>query len=184
MNSLKGQLLIATPRMSDPNFARAVILMVEHDGDGAWGLILNRPTQLTVRAAWEQVSQTRCGTEGMIFQGGPCDGSLMVIHTLAAASQIEVCEGVHVALQVDKVEWLVAQGVEPAKFVAGYAGWAQGQLEAELTTDSWFTSPATADLVFDGNEDLWETLMVVQRWAAVGVRSLRAKLIPADPSLN
>ncbi len=184
MNSLKGQLLIATPGMSDPNFARTVILMVEHDRDGAWGLILNRPTQLTVRAAWEQISQSRCGAEGVIFQGGPCTGSLMVIHSQAGNAQVEVCEGVHVALQVDQVERLVAQGAEPAKFVAGYAGWMQGQLEAELTTDAWFTSPATADLVFDDNEDLWDMLMVVRRWAAVGVRSLRAKLIPADPSLN
>jgi putative transcriptional regulator len=184
MKSLQGQLLIATPELLDPNFVHTVVLMVQHDHEGALGLILNRPTEMTVRSAWEQVSQAPCAIEGMIYQGGPCDGPLMVLHGHEDRSQIEVLEGVHFAAEPDMVEWLIGHADHPSRFVVNYAGWSPGQLESELKTDSWLLAPATPSLVFGETEDLWETLITIQRWAAVGVRSLKPRLMPTDPSLN
>lgn len=187
MDSLKGQLLIASPDLADPNFAKTVSLVIQHDADGAMALVLNQPTELTVKAAWEQVDLGPCEAQGLIFQGGPCKGPLMVLHTETQASQVEVVPGVHFSAETDKVAWLVARGPERAKFVVGYAGWSPGQLEAEFAQDSWLTLPATAELVFGAvpsGEPYWSAVMAIRRWSALGVRSLRPGLIPPDPALN
>src|SRR5580698_10070881 len=77
MKSLKGQLLLASARLQDPNFLRSVVFLVQHGEEGALGLILNRPLETTVRQVCEQVSAASCAIEGQMHQGGPCEGLLM-----------------------------------------------------------------------------------------------------------
>src|SRR5205814_2997514 len=84
MKSLQGQLLIASPKLFDPNFFRSVVLLVQHTENGALGLILNHPLEMTIANAWEQVSEMPCEATGVLHQGGPCDGPLMVLHTEAS----------------------------------------------------------------------------------------------------
>src|SRR3982751_5237695 len=98
MKSLKGHLLISSPRLMDPNFVRTVVLMVQHGEEGALGLILNRPLQATVRDVCEKVLETPCEIEAPLHQGGPCEGPLMVLHTDAdggIGGEVEVMPGVH-----------------------------------------------------------------------------------------
>ena len=72
MNSLQGHLLIAAKSLRDPNFLRTVLLMIEHNEDGAMGLVLNRPSRLSMKEAWSEVRDTPCPINDPLFHGGPC----------------------------------------------------------------------------------------------------------------
>jgi len=87
MDSLKGKLLLAVPAMEDPNFARSVVLIIKHDDEGAFGLVLNQPTGVDVRDAIELDDDIECDAEAGLFRGGPCDGPLMVLHERADLAQ-------------------------------------------------------------------------------------------------
>lgn len=183
MKSLQGHLLVASPQLRDPNFCRSVILLVQHDENGAMGLVLNRPTETTLAEAWKQVSEEPCGNEDVLLQGGPCEGPLMVLHAEESAGQIEVAPGLYFSTEAQSVEWLVRNESEPAKYFVGYAGWSAEQLEMELGENAWQAIPATAEQVFEGPADMWGTL------ARVIARSrtypqVSPKITPADPSLN
>src|ERR1700761_360810 len=77
---LKGKVLVASAELLDPNFARSIVLIVQHDENGAMGLVLNRPLETTVAEAWTQVSAVPYPNNDTLFQGGPCEGPLMVVH--------------------------------------------------------------------------------------------------------
>src|SRR4051812_33289830 len=119
MPSLQGHLLIASPRLMDPNFARAVVLMVQHGDEGALGLILNRPLGTTLREVCEKVLETDCAIEAFLHQGGPCEGPLMVVHTDEAGGEIEVMPGVHFTAERGKIERLLTADEVTAKFFVG-----------------------------------------------------------------
>src|SRR3712207_1277597 len=109
MQSLQGQFLVAAPKLRDPNFFKAVVLIVQHNDDGALGLIVNRPLDVTIEKAWEQVSELPCQAEGHLHQGGPCPGPLMVVHTDEFVSQIPVASDIHFSTEKDAIEKLVTQ---------------------------------------------------------------------------
>jgi putative transcriptional regulator len=180
MDSLQGQLLIASPRLADPNFARSVVVMVQHNDDGALGLIVNRPLQTTIKEVAEKALDIPCGVEATLHQGGPCEGPLMVVHTHETQSDIEVFPGVYFTTDRDKIEWLMAHNDGAIKFFVGYAGWAAGQLESEIETESWLIAPADARVVLDGDMEQWSKLMTsltLGKW-------IDPERIPEDPSLN
>ena len=88
MNSLRGQFLIASPHLPDSNFYRSVVLMIQHDDEGAFGVILNRPTENTVSEIWEMITDEPCESLQPINLGGP------VTITLAIAAIITIVLGV------------------------------------------------------------------------------------------
>ena len=195
MPSLKGQFLVAKPSLTDPNFARAVVLILRHDAGGAVGVVVNRPLEVTVRQACEQVlGIEQCEADGVLFHGGPCEAVLMAIYADAGSVAIEddgtdepsvgvVLPGI--AFSTDKVtlERLLGDPPAAAKFVVGYAGWGEGQLEGEMASGSWLTIPATADRVFGvfaPADALWTRLVTE---ANLG-KYIDPKRIPPDASVN
>ena len=183
MESFQGQFLIATPQLRDPNFFRTVVLLVQHDSNGALGLILNRPAEISIEKAWEQVSDKPCNREGFLYIGGPCEGVLMALHTHESASEVEVVPGLHFSAAAPNIEWLVEEGELPLRFFVGYSGWTAGQLESELEEGSWMLAPATADLAFSPDDELWSTIVRQINWSKTAA-TLNPKLIPPDPSVN
>ncbi len=180
MNNTKGQLLVASPRLLDPNFAHAIVLMVQHGEDGALGLIVNRPLEITVKEALEQVLEGERTVEGPLHEGGPCEGPLMVVHCDPDASQIEVTEGIHFTAEKSQIETLVHNRATPIRFFVGYAGWSPGQLEKELEGGSWLLTEADRVRVFDAGESLWSRLV-----AEVTLRPwVDPERIPPDASVN
>lgn len=197
MKSLQGQILVASPQLVDPNFFRAVVLIVQHSDEGALGLVLNRPLEPTIEMVWDQIlseeerdaGETPCLVEGHLHRGGPCDGPLMVVHNDENHSQIEVTAGVHFSTEKDAVEDLVTRGDEDLKikFFLGYAGWSPGQLEHELAEGSWLTIAATPDQIFLSGDDDGE-----EQWTALRREIARVttfpwidpKRIPPDPTVN
>jgi putative transcriptional regulator len=183
MKSLRGHLLIAARTLVDPNFFRSVVLMVQHGKEGAMGLVLNRPLDVTVKSAWEQVSEIPCDVAGALYQGGPCEGPLMVVHDDEEASEVQIMPGVHFSTGKDSIEHLVGQNTGNMKFFVGYSGWSPGQLERELEDGGWLVVPASAPAVFGEAEDRWDALVRDLSRSAT-LSSINPKLIPEDPSVN
>ncbi|HEX4792994.1 MAG TPA: YqgE/AlgH family protein, partial [Humisphaera sp.] len=113
MNSLQGHLLIASPQLADPNFARSVVLIVQHNESGALGLILNRPLETNLQSVWEQVSDVPCFVDQPLHQGGPCEGPLMVLHGDESLSEMSLLPGVYWSTDKDSVEQLVSHNSTP-----------------------------------------------------------------------
>jgi putative transcriptional regulator len=180
--SFQGQLLLASSRLADPNFARAVVLMISHGEEGSLGLVLNRPLEMTVKEACEQVLETTCDVEGTLHQGGPCEGPLMVLHTQMPALTVEpeVVPGVHFTTDREKIESLLRDAEITAKYFVGYSGWGPGQLEAEIEIGSWIRAGACKEQIFDEKTDQWSRLMT----ASTLGQNIRPEQIPDDPSMN
>ncbi len=163
-NSLKGQLLIATPAMRDTRFDRAVILMVRHDGDGAMGIVINRPLgekPLADLLAALGAKDTAASGSVRIFLGGPVQPEIgFVVHgTDYRRPETLDVDGRLAATSSREVLRDIARNAGPMKSLIafGYAGWAPGQLEAELARNVWYTAPADPGLVFDDDRDkVWE----------------------------
>jgi putative transcriptional regulator len=164
----------------DPNFVRTVILLVRHGEEGSLGLVLNRPLEMTVQDACEKVLGTTCSAKGVLHQGGPCEGPLMVIHNRMGASEQEIVPGVHFCTDREKIETLLDDEDVTAKYFVGYSGWGPGQLEAEIELGSWISAPADEIRVFDESDELWSRLMTELTFG----RYIKPDQIPDDPSMN
>ncbi len=183
MKTLQGCLLVASPSLVDPNFNRTVVLLVHHNDEGALGLVLNRPTNKTLGDIWDQLSESPCDRAHPLYWGGPVPGPLMVLHTDDAIGDSEVLDGLHFSVEKEKIEQLVESDDGTCRFFVGHAGWAAGQLEAELQEDSWITVPATLEHVFDDEADLWRAVTKdIADSSLLG--QLGVKHSPPDPSLN
>lgn len=178
---LRGQLLIATPTLVDPNFWRTVVLVAEHSEEGAMGLVLNRPLDVLVQDAVEPLAPL-VGTEESVYQGGPVEPqavlALAEFADPADAASLAFGQIGFVSAEPD-VDSLQAS-VNRARVFAGYAGWSPGQLEEELEEEAWIVEPALCTDVFsDDAEALWAS--VLRRRGTVGAM---LAMMPPDPSLN
>jgi putative transcriptional regulator len=180
MDTVQGKLLIASPRLADPNFARTVLFMVQHNEQGALGLILNRPLRMTVREACEQNHGGECDVEGVLHQGGPCEVPLMVLHGSELAKDADVVPGIFFTTERSKIEMLLRQPRVDARYFVNYSGWAAGQLEAEMEVESWIVADVEPEHIFRSKPNLWAALMG-QRMTG---EAMDPSSIPDDPSVN
>ncbi len=181
MDSLKGRLLLASPALFDPNFRRTVVLVTEHNEEGAAGIVLNRRSETTVSDAVPDLAPL-VPEEALVYVGGPVQQSAVLV--LAEFDDPEEAA----VLVVDDVGFvpgdgdfgLLAAATRRVRVFAGYSGWGTGQLEAELEESSWIVEePEGLDLFPDPETDLWST--VLRRKG--GIYRVVA-LMPDDPSLN
>lgn len=179
MDSLAGQLLIASPRLTDPNFAQAVVLVVSHDENGALGLIVNRPMDTKVKDAIAE-SEVEIATDETLSQGGPCPGPLMAVHNDPSAAQMEVVPGVWFTADKDHIELFLQEPTASVRYFVGYAGWTAGQLEAEIESGSWFVVTARPKHIYEPGPRLW------QKWVTIitGELGVSPDALPDDPFLN
>lgn len=185
MRSFAGNLLIASPFMGDGNFNKSVVLIIQHNAEGAFGLVLNRPTKFHMPDVWEVVSPDEpCPSDIVIHCGGPVEGPLMALHTKRSCSEHSVVAGVYFAASKDKIKGLLADNGCPVRIFSGYSGWEGTQLDAELEEGAWLTHPASRNFVFaDEEADLWK-LVAEQVANDVLMQKLNIKNVPPDPSLN
>lgn len=158
-----GRLLVATPALEDPNFHRAVILVLDHDEDGALGVVLNRASSLAVAealGAWTELA----ADPPVLFGGGPVEPDAIVALGRAITGTVgdgstAILERIQlVDLDADPV--LAAAVLERVRVFAGYAGWAPGQLEGEIDEGAWFTVDADPSDVFtDAPDRLWRRVL-------------------------
>jgi putative transcriptional regulator len=183
MDYLRGQLLVASPQLQDPNFVHTVVLMIEHTDQGALGVVLNRPVEKTVRQLFEEVGAPACQCNRPIHLGGPVPGPLMSIHTRPELAEAEIVSGVFLSAKKANLDQLVQQADGPMKMFLGNSGWGPGQLERELKEGAWLTAPASFEAVFSEDRELW--VGVCKQIGAELLRdSLGIREFPTDPSVN
>lgn len=152
---LANQLLIALPALDDPRFARSVALICQHDAEGAMGVVVNRPSEYTLGDVFEQMgigSDDEALRAQPVLAGGPVHPERgFVVHDGGGEwdSTLPVADNLYVTTSRDILE-AMASGTGPAHALValGCAGWGAGQLEQELTEDSWLTAPADAEVLF------------------------------------
>ncbi len=153
--NLTHHFLIAMPNMADPNFARSLTYICEHNDQGALGVVVNRPIDMTLGALFEQIEiplhDARWSALPVYF-GGPVQVDRgFVLHRPAGtwSSTLSVTREIGLTTSKDILE-AVGEGRGPEQILVslGYAGWAPGQLEQELGQNAWLTVPAEADVIF------------------------------------
>jgi len=154
--NLTHHFLIAMPAMADPHFSRTLTYICEHNDQGALGIVVNRPLEMTLQALLEQVSIPPAGGKFKsvpIHFGGPVQVDRgFVLHSPLGQWQSTLAVSTEIGLTTSRdILQAVARGEGPGKlFVTlGYAGWAPGQLEHELALNAWLTVQANPDVIFD-----------------------------------
>ena len=189
VSSLTGRLLVATPKLADPNFDRAVVLLLDHDVEGSLGVVLNRPTPVGVRDVLEPWAAL-AGAPQVVFQGGPVslDSALglAVVPGEPGEAVDEALLGwrrVHGAIGLVDLEAppeLLAAELGCLRIFAGYSGWGPGQLQKELVDGAWYVVESEpGDVSSPDPEKLWRSVLRRQRSELAMVATY-----PDDPSLN
>ena len=181
----KGVFLVATPALRDPNFRQTVVLLCEHGPEGALGVVVNRPTAMSITEALPQIPILE-GQRHVLFSGGPVQQNQVLILFRLAEEPTEthhVFDSVYLGGDLAAVERVLTTPTETAeafRAYAGYSGWGPGQLEQEMKTGSWITFPADPTVVFQ--KDPWSIWPDILR--SLGKSYEMYAEMPMDPSLN
>ena len=154
--NLTHHFLIAMPNMADPYFAKSLTFICEHNDQGALGLVVNRPIDMTLQALFERLQLTLRDAgrkDAPIYFGGPVQTDRgFVLHEPTGnwQSTLKVRDAIGLTTSKDILE-AVGRGEGPQKLLVtlGYAGWSAGQLEHELTQNAWLTVEAKDAIIFD-----------------------------------
>lgn len=177
--SLAGSLLLAHPGLVDPNFARSVVLISEHDGEGAMGVVFNRPSGRTM-GELDPAFALGPLAEVPIFTGGPVQTERLLICAWRVQPEAEAGFQLHFGIEPARAANLLKQPGMHVRAFAGYAGWSAGQLEAELAKEAWAVSMIPENLMdFAHDEDLWRGVLseINHVWRVLAEE-------PEDPSAN
>ncbi len=184
-----GRLLVATPLLGDPNFKRAVVLIVEHEEtEGTLGVVLNRPTKIPVGQVLEQWTEL-ITDPSVLFRGGPvAQNSALALAMVPGKEEPlgwRALDGAPALarlglLDLDAPPRLLAPAIQSLRVYAGYAGWSPGQLEEEIDEGAWFVLPAEPGDIFAAEpEHLWRTVLQRQEGDLAFLATY-----PEDPGLN
>ncbi len=164
-------LLLAMPQVLDPFFHKSIVLLMAHDDDGSLGLVVNRPTDLTVHDVLEDLEMPWSGDpNALVWVGGPVRPQVGTVlfrdrskaqEVPATASEettgTEVLPGLKLTQQISELERLAQHPPDGLRLILGYAGWSEGQLLEEVMRNDWLTAPVDLDLVFNMSPaEAWE----------------------------
>lgn len=164
-DSDEAVLLVAHPRMDDPNFSETVVLVTFPQDSGPMGVVLNRPIGATLGELFDQDPAVR-ERQDMVHAGGPVqpDGLLFIFRsTEHPVKALPVVDDIYLSADGKLFDVLVKKTEEAPsqRFYAGYAGWAEGQLDAEVQRGDWYVLPMDVDVLYGMSEEsMWETLFV------------------------
>lgn len=152
MSSLKNHFLIAMPQLQDPNFAGTLTYICDHGEQGAMGIVVNRPIDITLGEILSQLDLGDAGCDESVYAGGPVQTERgFVLHDDDGQwqSSLAIARGVHMTTSRDILAAL-GSGSGPRHHIValGYAGWGAGQLESELAENAWLTCPASPEILF------------------------------------
>lgn len=178
----RGRILVSEPYLNDPNFERTIILLCEHNEEGSFGFVLNKPSIAKVN----EVMDNEITLEATVFVGGPVQqDTLHFVHRCAELPDaVAIGEGIYWGGNFESMRLLLETkqiNRDDLKFFLGYSGWSEGQLDEELNADSWIVSDRLNDeLVFETNpEVMWQKAL-----KDMGGRFSVYSNYPLDPRLN
>ena len=181
----KGRLLVATPPLDDPNFDRTVVYMLEHESDGALGVVVNRPTGEMLDEPLDRWNDLQA-RPASVFAGGPVEPDALIALALSESpvehetDELAPISGRVASADLTADPALVAGQVNAVRVFRGYAGWGPGQLEGEIDEGAWIVLDAEPDDIFDDDPDeLWRAVLRRQ-----GGRLAWLADVPDDLSAN
>lgn len=188
LNPLAGRLLVASPTLVDPNFARTIVLLLDVDDDGVLGVVLNRPSEVAVGEVLEPWAEV-VGAPRVLFRGGPV-GTDSALAVASLANETQPSDDRPVGwrplfggtglVDLDVPSEVIVPALRGMRIYAGYAGWSFEQLESEIAEGAWYVVPGERQDVFYADPgDLWQQVLRRQpaplAWLAT---------YPEDPSQN
>lgn len=180
----KGIFLVAAPVLRDPNFRQTVVLLCEHGAEGALGVVLNRPTAMSISEALPQMPVLE-GQQHLLYSGGPVQPNHVLILyrvTQEPTGSHHVFDGVYLGGDMSALERVLVtpSGSETFRAFMGYSGWGPGQLENEMKTGAWITLPADPAVIFATNPaDVWGNIV-----QSLGEPYQHYAEMPLDPTQN
>lgn len=189
-----GAYLVASPMLMDPNFRRTVVMICEHGDAGSLGLVLNRPTSVTISEVVPDMAHVEeAAKRAAVYSGGPVESNRLMVLRLGEAdlpdaalpleALQEICAGVSLVADISGALHRIRSagaGVAPYRFFLGYAGWGRGQLRDEMKEGAWLVRPPDARLLFESEpKRAWHSAML----QLGGVYRLYAQM-PHDPTVN
>jgi putative transcriptional regulator len=154
-------LLLSMPQLIDPNFHRTVVLLCEHTVDGAFGLVINRPTETSALEAVRLTPPPARDGGLALWSGGPVEpqrGWILMGSEPEDTESVTVASGVYLSTSPILLRRLIETAPPRTRVLTGYAGWGPGQLDAELAASAWLIAEVEATLVFETPPaSMWET---------------------------
>lgn len=172
-SSIAPGLLLAVPQLIDPNFGRAVVLMVEHDARGSFGLVINQPIEMSAGELLDRLEMPWSGApEELVWTGGPVqpdsgwllhepvEGIAADTSEVGNGGTLEVSPGLLLSTSPNSLRKLAAAPPARLRIILGYSGWGPGQLAQEMAHGSWMHADIDLDIIFDTPaDDMWERAM-------------------------
>lgn len=184
MKSYQGMALVASPYLSDPNFMRSVVYILQHSEEGAVGLVLNRPLNISIGELLSELTTQTVQNGDPVYYGGPVDGLVLMMR-----STIDVGhegKAVFIASDHDRITKIAdrEQGDSHSlRIFDGYSGWGPSQLDSEMDEGSWLIWDIQPDQLFGEPNELWQTA-VRHIGREVIARGVAGVDMPTDPSRN
>ncbi|HMP79570.1 MAG TPA: YqgE/AlgH family protein [Pirellulaceae bacterium] len=180
---LQGQLLVASSALHGTPFERTVVYVLQHNEDGVFGVVLNRPADQRLLDAWRQVSGDTQSDEEHLSCGGPIGGPVFAIHGLQDLGEMELNQGLFLSSAAESIHQVVRESDDRYRIFFGIAGWRPGQLEQELDKGLWYRMGGDASVVFTDCSFLWErSVLSVGRKTASELCGVR--VFPPNPLFN
>ena len=154
--NLQGQLLIASPSLTNSPFTKTVVLIMQQNESGTFGAVLNRRADKSLRQVWDTVTGSSRFNSESFCVGGPMGGPVYALHRSKFLSELSVSPELFVSAEVQKLSQLARQNRDPYRIFLGLSGWRVGQLESEINRGVWFHTPVDLEQVFGETEYLWE----------------------------
>lgn len=180
----QGDLLVASEQLEATPLARTVVYVLQDDANGSFGVVLNRPADAKLRAAWSAASGINLAdNDTHLLSGGPLGGPVFALHAVEQLGEIAVNQGIFLSATAESIDQLVNSHEEPYRICLGVVGWKVGQLQKELDRHVWYRLPASPELVFDQSGLLWEkSLLTFGRQTLRDILSLGE--LPPNPERN
>ncbi len=161
-STLSSNLLIAVPQLTGPFFAKSIVLIVDNSNQGSTGIVLNQPTNHRISELNESLKESRRRND-RLFLGGPVDPSAaIIVHDEAyqGPDTKTIVAGMALSTSLESIQAITQSESLAFRCFIGYAGWAAGQLEAEIALGNWLLNPIIPELILtDQPERLWDTVL-------------------------
>lgn len=154
--------LIAVPQLDDPNFARSVVLLIEHNETGAMGIVCNRPSDVALSDIGREHGIDVPSGAGPAYIGGPVarERGFLVHRRPDVSDSVELHDGVFLSVSTDSLKVLLRADPAEYRLCLGYAGWGPGQLEREMVAGGWLNSTITQKRIFETPpEKMWDSVI-------------------------
>lgn len=165
--NLAPGLLLAMPQLDDPNFSRAVVLMIEHNAQGSFGLVINHPSPIKASELLDSLQMSWQGEDSaVVWAGGPVSPSTgWVLHEPIGSAQpgqgtIAITSSISLSTSPDRLRLIASAPPRNIRLLLGYSGWGPGQLEAEMSRGAWLHATADPAIIFNTPpDDIWKSAM-------------------------